>query len=188
MVALEVSFSGAGESEDGAPRKTRVVATCWRRIEHAPEGWVELWCVRHGNLAMPGAPWHGFSLTAVARERLYAALGNELVELDADSGDRVWRRATGNTPIWQVLHPRSGELLVVQHGYHGFDYGAYPSNLCALSLEGELRWHAELPHHDDSFCNWVHAENDSLVTTTWNGFECRLSAADGSLLEKRWTK
>lgn len=187
-LALEVSFTGAVEIGEDNPRRTDVAVDAWERIEQAPAGWAELWSLRPGNLEMPSGPWHGFCLTAVVGGRLFAALGHELMRLEVRGGDAVWRRVTGNTPIRQILPASEGKLLVVRHEGYGFDAGEDRSNICALGADGDLRWYAQLPHPDDSFTNWVRPDGDELVTTTWDGFECRLAAADGSIVEKHWSR
>lgn len=184
--ALEVSFLGATELGEGNPRRTNVVVTASRRVDHAPAGWVDLWTLKCGHPKMPDGPWHGFQLTAIVGDGLFAAWGDQLARLSDENGDVIWRVSSGNTPIVQVV--AVGELLVVRNGTYRFNDPGGLSNLCALTLDGEISWRAELPADNDGYSNWVTCADAVLETTSSGGVECKISARDGSILGSQWTR
>lgn len=88
-----------------------------------------------------------------------------------------------STSIRQVV--RLGEHFIIREDHYEFKGR---SNIYCLNND-EVIWYAELPSEDDVYSNEIKVtENDTLKTSSWNGFTVEIDIENGKILEKYFTK
>jgi outer membrane protein assembly factor BamB len=191
---LEVLFNGGSWSLGGEkranPDSTDVTVRYLRRPNpnYNNDMWVEFWSKKFGDLSMPGGAWNGVRLAEIFDGRLFVAVSNRLIELDSESGDVVWEKVTGNTPIYYLLKSEKHDHIVVQNGYYQFSDPNGLSNLAAYTIDGKEVWRCECRATGDFFCNPQRYQNNALTVSTWNCFRCEIDEATGSITKTSFTK
>lgn len=90
-----------------------------------------------------------------------------------------------HTAIKEVIE-FDGELRIIRED--GYLYPEGISNLYALNQNDEIRWFAELPIENDTYCNSMVVINGQIRSSTWNGFTVWLDPMNGKIISKRFTK
>jgi outer membrane protein assembly factor BamB len=191
QLSLEVSFCGGIFGSDSqSPDETHVIVRFMRKVNQYSndDTWVEVWSRNFGNPLMPGGAWNGVRLVDIHNGRIFIAISNKLMEMDAQTGDTKWEVSTGNTPIFHIFKSPKYDQLIVQNGYYKFEPQNRKGNIAAYTLNGTQSWRCELPSVDDIFVSPPRYDDGLLKANSWNCFSCELDEHTGAIIGRTFTK
>ena len=190
---VELSFNGDPVYDTEAPYatllNTRVSVRCLSKSTTYDD---TLWYVvlerDFGDVVMPPRAWNGVSLVALTDEILYVAVSNTVYHLVLRSGATIWKTATGSSPISSLMPSQTNDSVIVFNRYQEFEKTDDGGNIVALNRDGTVRWRAALPRANDIYAGPPSYVNGQLRAPSFNGFNCVIDEADGSVIEMVFTK
>lgn len=186
----ELSYIGGTEAGKGNPRETDVRIRMLARINpHWPSSpWHVQWEKSLGNLNVPTGAWNGVYLVEIVDNRIFLAASNSVICVSPETGEEIWRLATGNTPIYKVMSSESDDALIVYNGYFGYESDDGKGNIAKLSLDGHFMWRADLPSENDIYANPPYYKDGELYSNSWGCFCCKIAERDGKIVDMHFTK
>lgn len=188
--SIELSFNGGGEVGKGNPSNTDVKIRLLSKVnQHCQSSpWQLEWERSLGNIEMPTGAWNGIHLAEIVNDLLFIAASNTTICISPETGEELWRVRTGNTPTYKILSTQGNDAIIVYNGYYHFESSFGKGNIAKVSLKGEIIWRAELPSEKDIYSNPPYYNKNELYSNSWEGFLCKISEEDGSIIDKQFTK
>lgn len=147
----------------------------------------ERWIYNFYNIVVPEGVWNGMKLTQLVQQKIFIALGKEVVELSAETGEIIWKKKYAETSINFIKLSSLFDSLYILYDYYKFESKLIESNLIKVDLSGKIIWSAEQKDKNDSFTYFDYIDN-VLIAYSWGGWSIKINENTGEIANAHWTK
>ena len=188
---IELSFEGLG-MEEKKESICKISTVSVRLIERLKTNkndtpFEERWICNFYNIVVPEGVWNGMKLTQLVQQKIFIALGKEVVELSAETGEIIWKKKYAETSINFIKLSSLFDSLYILYDYYKFESKLIESNLIKVDLSGKIIWSAEQKDKNDSFTYFDYIDN-VLIAYSWGGWSIKINENTGEIANAHWTK